>query len=73
MITASRKSLHPTSVLTLCHRGDYTPVASFHETHVNRIPIGLFFAHHCVGEASAEEGPFMMFYRPLSLATSTVA
>ena len=56
-------SEHPAGVLTLCQRGDYTPVASFHETYVNRAPIGLFLAHHCVSEASADKEPFMMFYR----------
>ncbi len=56
-------SEHPAGVLTLCQKGDYTPVASFHETYVNRVPIGLFLAQHCVSEGSAEDGPFMMFYR----------
>ncbi len=56
-------SEYPAGVLTLCQKGDYTPAASFHETYVNRRPIGLFLAQHCVSEGSAEDGPFMMFYR----------
>ncbi len=56
-------SWHPAGVLTLCLRGHYSPVAAFHETYVNHMPIGLFLSHQCVSEGPAEADPFMMFYR----------
>ena len=56
-------SWHPAGLLTLCRRGDYSPVAAFHETYVNRMPLGLFLSHQCVSEGPAEAEPFMMFYR----------
>ncbi len=56
-------SRHPAGVLTLCLRGDYSPVAAFHETYVNHMPIGLFLSHQCASEGPAEAEPFMMFYR----------
>ncbi len=56
-------SWHPAGVLKLCLRGDYSPVAAFHETYVNHMPIGLFLSHQCVSEGTAEAEPFMMFYR----------
>ncbi len=56
-------SEHPGGILTLCLRGDYSPVASFHETYVDRMPVGLFLSHRCVSEGPAEAEPFMMFQR----------
>ena len=56
-------SWHPAGVLTLCLRGDYTPVAAFHEIYVNHMPVGLFLSHQGCSEGPAEAEPFMMFYR----------
>ena len=56
-------SEHSAGILTLCLRGDYSPVASFHETYVDRVPVGLFLSHRCVSEGPAEAEPFMMFLR----------
>ncbi len=56
-------SEHSDGILTLCLSGDYSPVASFHETYVDGMPLGLFLSHRCVSEGPAEADPFMMFHR----------
>ncbi len=55
-------SWHPAGLLTLCRRGDYSPVAAFHETYVDHMPIGLLLSRRGVSECPAVE-PFMVFYR----------
>ena len=49
--------------LTLCDRGDFSPVASFHEVRVDRMPIGLLTSRRQAGENDSNEPPFMMFER----------
>ena len=56
-------SEHSAQVLTLCLRGDYSPVASLHDTYVNRMPIGRFLSRRGVSECPTVTEPFMMFYR----------
>ena len=54
---------YPAGTLSLSLSGDYSPVASFHKTYVNRMPVRLFLSRSCVSEGPAEAEPFMMFDR----------
>jgi len=56
-------SLQGPARLTLCDRGEYSPVASFHEVRVDGTPVGLLTGRNDLSEHGSREASFVMFLR----------
>jgi len=56
-------SLHPPGRLTLCERGAWSPVSTFHEVKVDGERVTMLASRHQTNEAGPTEPPFLMFVR----------
>ena len=56
-------SNHPAGRLTLCHEGDYSPVASFHRTKVDGMTVSMNISRRGESERGDSDAPFIMFSR----------
>jgi len=56
-------SEHPAAELRICVRGEYSPIASFHETYVDGMPVGLTISRRTTSRGSDARNSVVVFDR----------